>query len=1315
MSRKFPSKLFICKLKGVLLAILMSVLIFVNALGQTIDRGPYLQTVTTESIFIKWRTDIPTNSKVWYGDSPSNLNLTLSSGVSVEDHEILIDGLNTNTTYFYAVGNSNGQMVGGDDSHYFKTTPDTSGIQTIRAWVLGDAGTANTDQRDVRDAYYNFIGEEHTDAILMLGDNAYTDGTQSEYQLAVFEDMYEEKLINSVMWSTFGNHDGNSSISTTQTGPYYEIFTFPKNGEAGGLPSETEAYYSFDYGNTHFISINSDDIDADPEGDMVQWLENDLNSTTQEWIVAFFHHPPYTGEGGNESDIKTSSTEMRENIVPVLEAGEVDLVLSGHTHAYQRSYLIRGHYDVSSTWDSNSMGIDLGDGRIDGDSPYFKERGNSGIGTVYVVAGSSGKLYNDDYNYPAMSQNVEKLGSVAIEVNGLQMDVKFIDFEGIIQDYFTILKMEDPPFVNITYPSDQEYFPVPETITITADASDSNGIITQVEFFIDNISIGTDVGEPYSIDWTIPVNGNYKIKAVATDNDGYFRSSIVEINVGVLEACFRVNSSNDDAEEKTDGSVSLTSGDLELVNDDSDQTIGIRFKNLNIPQCSEINSAYIQFAVEGTDNINPCSLNIYAEASDNASTFNNDDWNLTSRPKTVATVVWSPEDWENIGNVGPNQRTVDIGPLIQEVVNRPGFSPNSSIVILIDGVGKRSAESYDGDQLLASELCIEYISIGPDDDNDGVCNALDQCPGGPEPGMSCDDGDPQTSNDTVNTNCECVGMYDCPSISANIGDSCDDGIPETYGDIIDANCNCIGLPYDCPIIFANIGDSCDDGNPNTPNDVITANCECVGEFDCPSISANIGDPCDDGNPDTSNDLINTNCECVGEFDCPSISANIGDACDDGIPETYDDVIDSNCECIGTLYDCPLILANIGDSCDDGNPNTPNDVITANCECLGDFDCPSISANIGDACDDGNSETSNDIINSDCECVGMYDCPSIPANIGDVCDDGDPETYNDTIDSNCTCIGIIYDCVSISANIGDPCDDGNENTIGDAVDSNCDCIGSSYIAVNIISSSDDAEESEMGLVNVSSSDLELVVDGNVSQFVGMRFSNLEINQGAVIDSAFIQFTADEANNLNPCSLNIYGEASDDAETFTNGNNNISSRPKTNASLIWSPEDWETIGENGIAQRTVDITSVVQEIVDRTGFNSNSSIVIIVEGIGRRIAVSYDGDAENAPQLNIKYKNSIVGIDDAPKPEISPILVYPVPATEYLNISFNCSRKQKVAVKIMDLNGRLIYTDTQQAVIGRNNLLIDNLVLENGMYFIQLSFEGTIQTAKFTIFK
>src|SRR5216117_1053841 len=117
---------------------------------------------------------------------------------------------------------------------------------------------ASTNQAAVRDAYLAFTGSRHTDLWLMLGDNAYPDGTDAQYQAAVF-DMYPALLHNSPVWPTLGNHDGQSADSATQSGPYYDIFTLPTQAEAGGVASGTEAYYSFDYGNMHFVVLDSFD------------------------------------------------------------------------------------------------------------------------------------------------------------------------------------------------------------------------------------------------------------------------------------------------------------------------------------------------------------------------------------------------------------------------------------------------------------------------------------------------------------------------------------------------------------------------------------------------------------------------------------------------------------------------------------------------------------------------------------------------------------------------------------------------------------------------------------------------------------------------------------------------------------------------------------------------------------------------------------------------------------------------------------------------------------------------------------------------
>ena len=261
--------------------------------------------------------------------------------------------------------------LAGDASYTFVTSPTPGTAKPTRIWVLGDSGTANSNARAVRDAYKAYMGTRRPELWLMLGDNAYPDGTDTEYQDAVF-DMYPETLRQAALWSTLGNHDGHTADSATQSGPYYDIFTFPTNGEAGGLASGTEAYYSFDYGNIHFVCLNSYDSDRSTSGPMLTWMKNDLAATDKEWIIAFWHYPPYS-KGSHDSDASSSLTKMRENALPILEDYGVDVVLGGHSHAYERSHLLDSHYGKSGTL-SSSMILDSGGGREDGNGAYSKSQ-----------------------------------------------------------------------------------------------------------------------------------------------------------------------------------------------------------------------------------------------------------------------------------------------------------------------------------------------------------------------------------------------------------------------------------------------------------------------------------------------------------------------------------------------------------------------------------------------------------------------------------------------------------------------------------------------------------------------------------------------------------------------------------------------------------------------------------------------------------------------------------------------------------------------------------------------------------------------------
>jgi hypothetical protein len=172
-----------------------------------------------------------------------------------------------------------------------------------------------------------------------------------------------------------------------------------------------------------------------------------------------------------------------------------------------------------------------------------------------------------------------------------------------------------------------------------------------------------------------------------------------------------------------------------------------------------------------------------------------------------------------------------------------------------------------------------------------------------------------------------------------------------------------------------------------------------------------------------------------------------------------------------------------------------------------------------------------------------------------------------------------------------------------------------VEVRVPANSDDAEEAA-GTVDLTSSDLELTTDGSKVQTVGMRFPALAVPAHAIISNAYVQFRVDEATT-DAIALKIEGQASGDATTFTTSTNNVSSRPRTSASVDWSPVGWPSVGAAGSDQRTPNLAAIVQEIVNQATWASGHAVVVIITGTGHRVAVSHDGIAAGAPLLHVEY--------------------------------------------------------------------------------------------------
>lgn len=422
-------------------------------------RGPYLQVATSNSIIIRWRTDALTRSTVGYGTSPGNLNMSAEDTSLTFEHKVRLAGLTPGTKYYYSIGGGSGDTLQMGSDNHFVTLPVAGTEGSYRIGVFGDCGNNSINQRNVRDQFIKYLGNKPMDAWILLGDNAYSSGTDPEYQQKFFNIYKDNFLKKYAVFPSPGNHDYSdlyrfrASAQASHDIAYYQNFSMPTKGEAGGVPSNSQAFYSFDIGNIHFLSLDSygkeDNVTRlyDTLGAQVQWIKKDLEAIKNQkkgWVVAYWHHPPYT-MGSHNSDKEGELIKIRENFIQILERYGVDLVLCGHSHVYERSKLINGHFGLESTFSEAQHNLSTSSGLYDGSKnscPYIKDPVTN-RGTVYVVTGSAGALGGQQPNYPhdAMYYSHNKLGGASIlEVEGNRLELKFIAADGELKDHFVMMK-----------------------------------------------------------------------------------------------------------------------------------------------------------------------------------------------------------------------------------------------------------------------------------------------------------------------------------------------------------------------------------------------------------------------------------------------------------------------------------------------------------------------------------------------------------------------------------------------------------------------------------------------------------------------------------------------------------------------------------------------------------------------------------------------------------------------------------------------------------------------------------------------------------
>ena len=321
--------------------------------------------------------------------------------------------------------------------------------------MIGSAGTGDSIAEAVRDMILSEAGNPAL--LLSLGDQADPDGSELSYEKNFFP-VYAPLLSRIPLFTISGDKEFNNlnTDAQTNTGPYFDLFDLPENGESGGLASNTEAYYSFNHSGIHFIALDTDGSTFTGGSDLSNWLQQDLDMDSSRWTVVLLHQSAYS-KGNVDSDAESLPQSIRSDLISMLETGGVDLVVSSGSYSYERSRLLNQHLGLSAHL-TNDMLADEGDGRPGGDGAYLKAEGEKG--TVYVNLGTSARVGSGNLGHPAMASESLLPGAAKLMIAGDLLQMNFVDSTGMLVDSFQVRKGIRPE-ISLLSPTQGRHFDFP--------------------------------------------------------------------------------------------------------------------------------------------------------------------------------------------------------------------------------------------------------------------------------------------------------------------------------------------------------------------------------------------------------------------------------------------------------------------------------------------------------------------------------------------------------------------------------------------------------------------------------------------------------------------------------------------------------------------------------------------------------------------------------------------------------------------------------------------------------------------------------------
>jgi hypothetical protein len=376
------------------LSLTLGLAVPISGQSDVITRGPYLQSLLSTSVRVVWLTEERLPGAVVLGiEGQPTRRVEIPSATL---HVVDIVDLEPASTYRYDVFMGDENLTEGAGFH-FRTAPPL-GTGKAHLVALGDSGTGGPEQRIIAD----LLCELQPDLFLHTGDLNYI----SDIDRALFSP-YRETMASTCLYPSRGNHDVRL--------PWGDLFFVPGQ-EFGGDPV---TFYTFDWAAAHFIVADTNKSLL-PENEHIAWLTEALENASsggQNWVILLFHAPPF-----NAGSHSSASRRIREALVPLFDRFEVDLVLSGHDHNYQRTFPIRDGV-VHDAWQS----------------PTFIEP----RGTTYVVSGGGGQILyarRNDLFSPFTNVFIESFHLVDIEIFPNELKLRALGPGGEELDAFTIRK-----------------------------------------------------------------------------------------------------------------------------------------------------------------------------------------------------------------------------------------------------------------------------------------------------------------------------------------------------------------------------------------------------------------------------------------------------------------------------------------------------------------------------------------------------------------------------------------------------------------------------------------------------------------------------------------------------------------------------------------------------------------------------------------------------------------------------------------------------------------------------------------------------------